>query len=351
MRMVMDGGQVDDLFGRIGAFLAEHRLSPEPAHYSFAYLVLSDPEGPLAQAVTSITDGGIRLSRMDIEAMGGEAVAGAPVAFDAVVRSSAAITATPDPTADGLIARTQMQVEGFVDTMRTMQVEATGFGRDLAESAAAMRRAGPAAGIDEIARLTGAMIARVHSAEVRLANATREADDLRIALDEARGSARQDPLTGLPNRRAFDETFDALPVGTPVTIAICDIDHFKRVNDVFGHTVGDRVLKAIGQTLAEACEGHLVTRYGGEEFALLFENGDCAAVAEFLDVALRAVAARRFRSRDTNELIGSVTVSAGLASGVAGAPKVDLITRADAALYRAKADGRDRVVCAPDVGV
>jgi diguanylate cyclase len=350
MRMMMNGEQVDDLFGRIGAFLTEHRLSPEPAHYSFAYLVLSDPQGPIAQAVASITDGGIRLSQQDIASMGGEAVAGAPVAFDAVVRSSAAIEATIDPTADGLIARTQMQVEGFADTMRSMHDEASGFGRDLAESAAAIRQVGPAAGIDEIARLTGAMIARVHSAEVRLANATREADDLRIALDEARGSARQDPLTGLPNRRAFDEAFEALPVGAPVTIAICDIDHFKRVNDDFGHTVGDRVLKAIGQTLAEACDGHLVTRYGGEEFALLFRNGDCAEVAVILSAALRAVAARRFRSRDTNELIGSVTVSAGLASGVGGRRKVDLITRADAALYRAKADGRDRVICAPDVG-
>jgi diguanylate cyclase len=348
--MLVDGGQVVDLFSRIGAFLAEHHLSPEPAHYSFAYLVLSDPQGPIAQAVASITDGGIRLTQHDIAAMGGEAAAGAPVAFDAVVRSSAAIDAGLDPVADGLIARTQMQVEGFADTMRSMHDAASGFGRDLAESAAAMRRAGPAAGIDEIARLTGAMLARVHSTEVRLANATREAEDLRIALDEARGSARQDPLTGLPNRRAFDEAFDAVPAGTPMTIAICDIDHFKRVNDDFGHTVGDRVLKAIGQTLADACDGHLVTRYGGEEFALLFRNGDCAAVAETLKTALRAVAARRFRSRDTHELIGSVTISAGLASGIGGGRKVELITRADAALYRAKAEGRDRVVCAPEVG-
>lgn len=336
------------LFDRIGAFLRKHHLSPEPVHYGFAYLVVSDPAGALAQAVGLITDGGVRLTQQDIAALGGDGASGPPVAFDAVVR--AAPPAGPDPETDQLLARTQVQVDGFADNMRTMQAEASGFGRDLEASAAAMQERGPAAGIDEIARLTGAMIARVHSAEVRLAHATREADDLRTALDEARGSAREDPLTGLPNRRAFDEWFETVPAGAPVTIAICDIDHFKRVNDAFGHVVGDRVLKVIGQTLAAECEGHLVARYGGEEFALLFDSGDCEAVAGAVQRALKAVAARRFRSRDSNELIGSVTVSAGLASGIGGMPKESLIVRADAALYRAKAEGRDRVICAPDIG-
>lgn len=347
--MLTEGGQIVDLFDRIGMFLTKHRLSPEPAHYCFAFYVLTDPNGPLAQAVASITDGGVRLSQHHIEAMGGGAIAGPPLAFDPIAQPATA-AAPVDPAADGLIARAQVQVDGFADMMRAMHVEASGFGRDLAASAAAMHSVGPAVGIDEIARLTGAMIARVHSSEVRLANATREADDLRTALDEARGSARQDPLTGLPNRRAFDEAFAAFPSGAPVTIALCDVDHFKRVNDDFGHTVGDRVLKAIGQTLAEACDCHLVARYGGEEFALLFDSGDCAAVVDILSNGLRAVAARRFRTRDTNELVGSVTVSAGLASGLGGASKESLIVRADAALYRAKAEGRDRVVCAPDVG-
>src|SRR3546814_1215796 len=89
--------------------------------------------------------------------------------------------------------------------------------------------------------------------------------------DLARADAQRDPLAQLPNRRVLEERY-AIPTDAhaAICLAMCDIDHFKQVNDRFGHAVGDRVLRAIGTALDDICVDHLVARYGGEEFAVLF---------------------------------------------------------------------------------
>lgn len=335
------------LFRAIGAFLADHRLSPEPAHYAFAHQVLSDPAGPLAKSVARLTDGGVRLRRQDIVDLGGTVISGRPIEC-ADDRRERSVAAPPDPMreADAVIARTEQQMSSFSATVRSIHAQTSDFGRDLAASAAAMRHADPGAALDHITQLTGAMIERVHDAERRLAAAERETDTLRQALDEARGTAREDALTELANRRAFDEACAALPGDTLVVIALCDIDHFKRVNDQFGHAVGDRVLRAVGQTLAAESNGALVARYGGEEFAFLMTDVDLDSAVAVIDRARSAVAAKRFRSRDTDAPIGTITISAGIAAGRASNACGSLYAQADAALYRAKASGRNQVLCA-----
>lgn len=333
------------LFEQIGMFLAKNHLSPDPVHYAFAYHVVSDPAGALAQAVDALTEGGFCLTRQDIERMGGSAVSGSPLT------AASAIEASDDTgPAAALLARTQVQADGLADTMRAIHDETRGFGRDLAERAAAMRTVGSAGGIDDIARLTGAMIERVRHAEARLKAATHEADELRTALDEARGSARVDPLTALPNRRAFDEAFAAIPRDVPCALAICDIDHFKSVNDRFGHGVGDRVLKAIGQALAADFGDQFVARYGGEEFVVLMIGVEEAQAAALVDRARDRIATKRFRLRDTDTLLGSVTFSAGVSGVISGEPSDAALGRADAALYVAKAAGRNTLKLAPTIG-
>ena len=96
----------DDLFDRIGRFLADHRLSPDPAHYSFAHQILTDPDGPIARAVDRLSDGGVRLTRRDIEQLGGIVVAGPP-------EIRAERPPSRDEEADRLVSETQAQVEGF----------------------------------------------------------------------------------------------------------------------------------------------------------------------------------------------------------------------------------------------
>ena len=327
----------DDLFDRIGRFLADHRLSPDPAHYSFAHQILTDPDGPIARAVDRLSDGGVRLTRRDIEQLGGIVVAGPPE-----------IRAEPPPSrdeeADRLVSETQAQVEGFATLVREIHDETIVFGRDLEESAAAIHRRPGIEGIDEIARVTGAMIGRIHDAEARLARATDETDTLREKLAEAHLAARLDPLTALPNRRAFEEAFAGrdLALGT-WCLAVCDIDRFKRINDEHGHTVGDRVLSVVGETIAAACGDHLVVRHGGEEFAVLVGGLPLEEAADLVDRARAEVAAKRFRNRDSDRALGAVSMSVGITPIRMGESRGQAFDRADRLLYAAKAAGRNQV--------
>lgn len=338
-------GSKDDLYLQIGRFLADHGLSPEPAHYSFAFNVLTDPGGVIATAVARLTDGGVRLRSSDIEKLGGTVVGrpdGGPEEFGGAH--------TEQDDAAQLVAETQAQVDGFATMMRAMHDETRGFGRDLAQSAAAIERSTPGnttAGLDEIARITGSMLSRIHDAESRLARATTEADALRAKLAEANDSARRDLLTGLPNRRAFEEAFvTRVEADGPYCLAVCDIDRFKRINDDHGHPVGDRVLSAVAQTLAETCAGQLVVRHGGEEFAILLRGIDLCKAADHLDYVRAAVADRRFRVRESDRPIGQVTLSIGVTAVQQGERSDSAFDRADRLLYTAKADGRDRVCAA-----
>ncbi|TCP72824.1 GGDEF domain-containing protein [Sphingomonas sp. PP-CE-1G-424] len=335
----------NSLYERIGRFLDEHRLSPDPAHYHFAHAVLSAPDQPLAIAVARLTDGGVRLSRNDIERLGGQVVAGAPAAHRPASGQASEVAAeTGVDSAISLVVETQHHVEDFTQIMRTMQDETRGFGRDLAKSAAAIKQI---AEIDEITQITSMMIGRIHDSEVRLAAATAEADILRTKLVEAHDIARRDMLTGLPNRRAFEEAFAERDLDAgPYCLAVCDIDRFKGVNDLHGHGVGDRVLIAIGQALSSECAPHLVVRHGGEEFALLIKGKTLSDAAKLLDRVRATVAAKRYRNRETDAPLGSITFSAGITaihieetSGIA-------FSRADRLLYTAKEQGRDRICAA-----
>jgi diguanylate cyclase len=320
------------LYDRIGDFLVDQRLDADPANYAFAYHLLADPDGPLARAVHALTDGGVRLTRRDIETLGCDVQ---PVPNGKGAKEKA----------DGLVAQTQMQVEGFQDMVTAIRAETEDFGRNLAASAEAISRstdAGGAIAIGEVARITAAMIERVHSAEARLESATREASELRQKLEEARDNARRDPLTDLPNRRALEEAYAAqAAAGTGICLAVCDVDHFKSVNDRFGHAVGDRVLKAIAEALSQTCTGHLVARYGGEEFAVLFTGVDLEAARATLDTARVTVATKRYRLRESDAPLGEITFSAGLAPAKAGEGLSTVFHRADRLLYAAKTAGRN----------
>jgi diguanylate cyclase len=329
-RRVSDAG---DLYARVGAFLSAHRLSPDPLHYAFAHAVLSGTDPALTAEVARLTDGGVRLMQADILRLGGQIGAGAP---------QRERLHAPDPVDPALAAQTQAQVDGFADIVRGMHDQTRVFGKDLAQSVAAFERV-PAAGRPEVTRIAEAMIQRVRDSEERLAQATDEADALRAKLADAHQVARRDPLTGLANRLALSEALAACATNAgPCCLALCDIDRFKRINDKHGHNVGDRVLRAIADTLATVCDGHVVSRHGGEEFAVLLNGITLTAAAALIDEARATVAARRFRTRDTDTAIGSVTFSAGITAMRHDEPIDQVFDRADRLLYTAKAQGRDR---------
>lgn len=326
-----------DLYARIGAFLSAQRLAPDPANYTFAYRVIAEPHGPLAAAVERLVDGGVRLTRADIDSIGATTGAAAKPADESAPPTVAA--------AQAIAAATQGHVESLNELVGSLSAETAGFGRDLAASAGRIRAQAGAAPVEEVLGLIQAMVGRVTEAEGRLEAARHEASDLRKRLAEAQDHARRDPLTDLPNRRAFEEAFAARAAAdASLSVAIVDVDHFKSINDRFGHGVGDRVLKAIAAGLAKGCADHVVARLGGEEFAVLFTDCTPAAALALLDEAREQAADRRFRLRETDSPIGSVTFSAGIVVRQPGEALGACLGRADALLYRAKAEGRNRVL-------
>ncbi|MFN3415494.1 MAG: GGDEF domain-containing protein [Caldimonas sp.] len=161
----------------------------------------------------------------------------------------------------------------------------------------------------------------------------------------------RDPLTGVFNRRGLDDAMAtvlafARRVGRPVALLVCDIDHFKRVNDTFGHAQGDAVLRDFARLLVEHVpEADLVGRLGGEEFAVVLPGADGSQALREAE-RLRAVVAAHGFSVQGQRL--PLTASFGVASAPgAQASWAELIARADAALYDAKAQGRNRCVLAP----
>ncbi len=151
------------------------------------------------------------------------------------------------------------------------------------------------------------------------------------AIQHLTGEARTDPLTGLPNRRAWDAALRrAAGQDQTMTVALLDLDHFKEFNDTYGHPAGDRLLKETAAAWRDQLRpGDLLTRIGGEEFALLLDcdAGDAAEVLE--------------RLRDN--VSAGRTCSAGLAVRRSEESLDSVVARADRALYRAKAAGRDRI--------
>jgi diguanylate cyclase len=172
-------------------------------------------------------------------------------------------------------------------------------------------------------------------------------DRLSLALTQVRELSERDELTGLQNRRSIlallTEERARVARGGPVfAVAILDVDHFKRVNDRFGHAMGDEVLRVFAKVVA----GRLritdrVARYGGEEFLLILPNTTEAAAAELAVDRLRSAV----ESHSWSELAGDlrITCSIGVAMSRAGEDVAEMLARADAALYRAKSSGRNAV--------
>jgi diguanylate cyclase (GGDEF)-like protein len=171
--------------------------------------------------------------------------------------------------------------------------------------------------------------------------------------EQLRDQAVRDPLTGLYNRRFIDEASGARielarRQGTPLAIVLIDIDHFKQINDLFGHGRGDEVLQRFAQLLRDRMRrSDIICRFGGEEFVLLADNCQVAALVAILETSMRQFRAMRFGVGE--DMLDDSTFSAGIAVlDVDGADFESLVRVADARMYAAKAAGRARI-CAGDL--
>ncbi|MFT3958990.1 MAG: GGDEF domain-containing protein [Desulfovibrio sp.] len=176
--------------------------------------------------------------------------------------------------------------------------------------------------------------------------------------DTLRVQAQHDSLTGLLNRRMFDEMAEAwfaqtLRLGVPFSLVLFDIDHFKRLNDAFGHQAGDHVLREIAMCVSRSLSrrGDRVFRIGGEEFAVLASAAGERQIFELMELIRNAVADLRLQHPDGAEKIVTISLGGLLVSGYCEMSFDEAFKRADEALYSAKAQGRNRSVLAGSCAV
>lgn len=180
----------------------------------------------------------------------------------------------------------------------------------------------------------------------RVSKMEAEAEKVQEYIEEERKSARVDALTELPNRTAYNEIMaheieNFKRYGNPLSLVVCDLDHFKVVNDSYGHLAGDKVLSLVARILCKGTRSSdFVTRYGGEEFAIIVPSTNAEKTAKSMDKIRRLICKSPFNYR--GEPI-AISMSFGVCEAVSGDTIESLFTRADAALYKAKANGRNAV--------
>jgi diguanylate cyclase len=190
--------------------------------------------------------------------------------------------------------------------------------------------------------------------ENRLSLSKTEISNLQQSLEAIRAESLTDPLTGLGNRKYFDRSIElavqtAFASGEPLSLLMFDIDHFKSFNDSYGHLTGDQVLRLVGMSLKQTIKGQDITaRYGGEEFAVVLPSTALRQALTVADHIRRAIMAKELKKKSTGEILGRVTISVGVSMLQPGDDTDSLIERADACLYAAKRNGRNRVVCEAD---
>lgn len=258
-----------------------------------------------------------------------------------------------------LLERLQAQLgEAIDDTARHARLASKQSGRyglTLQQAQTQITAAGTVAEVgdlivsllDETQRMQAYAMELSRALEAKAAHVRHLAD----ALAHAQTESVLDPLSGLNNRLGFEraaQTFSG-PNGelTGAALLVADIDHFKQVNDTYGHVLGDKVIKAVAGTLLAHIKGRdIAARIGGEEFAILLPETTLEGARVVAEQLRAAVAKGRIHQSSRQGSVGSITLSVGAAVAVDGETLEHLMERADQALYRAKREGRNRVCVA-----
>jgi diguanylate cyclase len=309
-----------DVIQDVVAFLAGQGLPGTPANYELGYAYRTKASTLLARAVDAVTMSGDQLTQAQADEI-----------FQTHLRPAAGVDNDDR-------ARMQQQTLNLSDIAADASAATSQFGRDLSVGLKACN----AAEFD-LPVVVGAMLDRTRTAEQAFAKAGHAIEDLRQDVGAASGDNERDVLTGLYNRRGVQaELRGNAKARAQSVVAICDIDHFRTINQRHGQAIGDRVLKFVAASLSESCSPHLVARWGGEEFIMLLNGVGVAEAATLVNRARVDLSARELRIRETEQTIGSITFSAGVAP-LGGRKFDDAAEEAMRLLREAKAGGRNRV--------
>jgi diguanylate cyclase len=326
-----------DIFERIRALLDEGAIAASPSNYDFLYRYVTAADPQLVVAVDALRKGGTRLNAQSIRLVQRDLYG----------------------TGRGEIGRvlevTEEQLSRMNHYIEQSDADARGFATRLDAGRSGLHEPGSAerqsSMFAEMIEATNAMLATTERLQSELAASSQEIEILRRDLEIARVESRSDALTGLSNRKACCDYLDAQieragTEGKPLSLIFLDIDFFKKFNDNFGHRMGDEVLRLVGQSLGHFFHGRgFVARWGGEEFVIVLPDHHAPEAATLAERFRAHIGTRTIRARGSGQEVGRITLSLGVSGLKRGDNAQQIIDRADTALYDAKADGRDRVVC------
>lgn len=323
-------------FDDVRLLLVRTGLSPEPSVYQLLWLHVGGADPALSRELERLIEAdALTLEQVQIlrQSHLGEVAAG----------ELHELVGAAQATAEALAARLEV---GLGDLRN--------HGQRLAEADEALGQARSSEELAELVqdlrRANAALMSSNRRLEADIKQAHLQNGRLLDRLDAAERIARTDQLTGLANRRGLMEALRRAlrKHDGKVAIGLLDIDHFQRVNDQWGHMLGDEVLRCIAALLARHAArlgpDALAGRYGGDEFMLLLPGLSVHEAAATLDIARAQLARQLIRRTVDGASLGRVTFSAGVAERRSGDSAERLTDRADAALYAAKGSGRDRVL-------
>lgn len=331
------------LLKRVIAEMGQHDAPFSPITFAVWYEHFAGINPNLSQAVKASLEGGSRLTASHIEHLYQDHLA--------------------DPSAEAAQS-TAAQVTRVMGNM-AQKAEVTGrdavaYGLQLQGLSQALSNDDPGSDnttltplLDQVASGTYRMQAVTAALAQAVSEGQLEVKHLREALDRSRAEAITDPLSQLLNRKGFEDAMQNMlaapaPPGKAHCLVLLDIDHFKRVNDNHGHPVGDSVIQTLGVLLNRVAKapGISAARVGGEEFALLLAQATLTQATQLAQTLRSLVSATKIRKRGTQEVVVTITISVGVAACGPNDDAASLMAAADAALYRSKAGGRDRVTVA-----
>ena len=343
VEMALRGPQAYDLAREAIVLMERDQIWPTALNFELWIHVAGDPKGPLAQEISRMLKAGEPITEEVSETLAG--------AYLPKAKLNQEIREAGD--------QLTRELETVAKAIQAAQKSSDIYGATLAGASKELSASqeGPAIKklVDNLSAATRKVQRENRALEKRLHESTAEVGRLREHLEQVRRDATTDALTNLANRKAFDDELDrarqsAQVSGEPLTLAVVDIDHFKRFNDTWGHQTGDQVLRYVASVIGRMCAPpRFAARYGGEEFGMIFPGETAATVRLVLEEVREEVSSRMLKRRSTNEDLGAVTISAGISQFQGDETIHSLIERADSALYNSKRTGRNRVTNAEDI--
>jgi diguanylate cyclase len=314
--------------------LIEQNVAPSPLSYTVAYEYFSGSNKDLQQKMDEHLQAGKTLDQFQLRDF-----------YDRY------IVADHLKNLHGMGGNLQNLLNTLMNSIADAGEGASALNQNLEKNIDQLKQPVAAANLQTIAAemlsATEAAQTRNKQLQQRLETTLDETDQLKAELEQYRREAQIDPLTGLYNRRAMDSHMEdllATRAGDALSVVMLDIDHFKRINDTYGHALGDVVIRNVAETIRKCIRGEdFAVRFGGEEFLVLLPNTPLDGASKVAEtIRSRIEALRLIRKRD-NFTMSPFTISLGVATRRHDDTQDTLVERADRALYLSKESGRNRV--------